>query len=106
MGQLDASIVTTALPYIRSNLHASIASVEWVVLVYVLVLAGTVAAVGKIADRVGRKLLYTYGFGIFVIGSAACALAPSLGFLIAVLLIALIANGVEKEKVRAMQPAE
>lgn len=82
MGQLDASIVTTALPFIRINLHASIASVEWVVLVYVLVLAGTVAAVGKIADRVGRKLLYTYGFGIFVIGSAACALAPSLGLLV------------------------
>jgi EmrB/QacA subfamily drug resistance transporter len=82
MGQLDASIVTTALPFIRLNLHASIASVEWVVLVYVLVLAGGVAAVGKIADRVGRKLLYTYGFGIFVIGSAACALAPSLGVLV------------------------
>jgi EmrB/QacA subfamily drug resistance transporter len=82
MGQLDASIVTTALPFIRINLHASIASVEWVVLVYVLVLAGAVAAVGKIADRVGRKLLYTYGFGIFVIGSAACALAPSLGLLV------------------------
>jgi EmrB/QacA subfamily drug resistance transporter len=82
MGQLDASIVTTALPVIRINLHASIASVEWVVLVYVLVLAGTVAAVGKIADRVGRKLLYTYGFGIFVAGSAACAIAPSLGLLV------------------------
>src|SRR5580700_7851909 len=82
MGQLDASIVTTALPFIRINLHASIASVEWVVLIYVLVLAGTVAAVGRIADRVGRKLLYTYGFGIFVVGSAACALAPSLGLLV------------------------
>src|SRR5580692_3692937 len=82
MGQLDASIVTTALPFIRSNLHASIASVEWVVLIYVLVLAGTVAAVGRIADRVGRKLLYTYGFGVFVAGSAACALAPSLGLLV------------------------
>jgi EmrB/QacA subfamily drug resistance transporter len=82
MGQLDASIVATALPYIRTNLHASIASVEWVVLVYVLVLAGSVAAVGRIADRVGRKLLYTYGFGIFVAGSAACALAPSLGLLV------------------------
>src|ERR1019366_1801754 len=55
---------------------------EWVVLVYVLVLAGTVAAVGRVADRVGRKLLYTYGFGIFVAGSAACALAPSLGLLV------------------------
>jgi EmrB/QacA subfamily drug resistance transporter len=82
MGQLDASIVATALPVIRTNLHASIASVEWVVLVYVLVLAGSVAAVGKIADRVGRKLLYTYGFAIFVAGSAACALAPSLGLLV------------------------
>ena len=87
MGQLDASIVTTALPFIRSNLHASIASVEWVVLIYVLVLAGTVAAVGKIADRIGRKLLYTYGFGIFVVGSAACAQAPSLGFLVAARLV-------------------
>ena len=82
MGQLDASIVATALPFIRTNLHASIASVEWVVLIYVLVLAGTVAAVGRIADRVGRKLLYTYGFGVFVLGSAACALAPSLGLLV------------------------
>ncbi len=82
MGQLDTSIVATALPVLRSNLHASIAAVEWVVLIYVLVLAGTVAAVGKIADRIGRKLLYTYGFGIFVVGSAACALAPSLGILV------------------------
>jgi EmrB/QacA subfamily drug resistance transporter len=83
MGQLDASIVSTSLPVLRANLHASIAAVEWVVLVYVLVLAGTVAAVGKVADRIGRKLLYTYGFGIFVAGSLACALAPSLGLLVA-----------------------
>lgn len=83
MGQFDSSIVATALPVLRSNLHASIAAVEWVVLIYVLVLAGTVASVGKIADRIGRKLLYTYGFGIFVVGSAACALAPSLGILVA-----------------------
>ncbi|MGA7988297.1 MAG: MFS transporter [Candidatus Dormiibacterota bacterium] len=82
MGQLDASIVSAALPFLQSNFHASIAAVEWVVLVYVLVLAGTVAAVGKVADRIGRKLLYTYGFGIFVAGSAACALAPSLGLLV------------------------
>jgi EmrB/QacA subfamily drug resistance transporter len=90
MGQLDASIVTTALPVIRTNLHASIAGVEWVVLVYVLVLVGTVAAVGRVADRVGRKLLYTYGFGIFVAGSAACALAPSLGLLVLARLVQAI----------------
>lgn len=83
MGQLDSSIVSTALPVLHSTLHASIAAVEWVVLIYVLVLAGTVAAVGRVADRIGRKLLYTYGFAIFVIGSLACALAPSLGLLVA-----------------------
>jgi EmrB/QacA subfamily drug resistance transporter len=83
MGQLDASIVATALPVLHATLHASIAAVEWVVLVYVLVLAGTVAAVGRVADRIGRKLLYTYGFAIFVIGSLACAIAPSLGLLVA-----------------------
>jgi EmrB/QacA subfamily drug resistance transporter len=90
MGQLDASIVSAALPVLRSNFHASIAAVEWVVLIYVLVLAGTVAAVGKVADRIGRKLLYTYGFGIFVIGSAACSLSPSLGILVAARLIQAI----------------
>src|SRR6202049_4913659 len=44
MGRLDASIVATALPVIRTNLHASMASVEWVVLVSVLALAGAGAA--------------------------------------------------------------
>ena len=36
------------------------------------------AAVGRFADMWGRKLLYVYGFGIFIVGSALCGLAPSL----------------------------
>ena len=39
---------------------------------------GEVAAMGRLADMVGRKLLYTYGFAVFIIGSALCGLAPSL----------------------------
>ena len=46
-------------------------------------LVATVAIVGRIADAVGRKLLYVYGFGVFTAGSALCGLAPTLGVLIA-----------------------
>lgn len=83
MGQLDASIVTLALPRIGADLHAGAGAVRWVALSYMLVLTGTLVAVGHLADRVGRKLLYTYGFAVFTVGSALCGLAPSLDWLIA-----------------------
>ena len=82
MGQLDASIVTVALPNLQRTFHAGVGAVTWVGLSYLLVLVATVAAVGRFADMWGRKLLYVYGFGIFIVGSALCGLAPSLGALI------------------------
>ena len=83
MGQLDASIVTVALPTLQQTFHASVGAVTWVGLSYLLVLVATVAAVGRFADMWGHKLLYVYGFGIFIVGSALCGLAPDLGTLIA-----------------------
>ena len=83
MGQLDASIVTLALPRLGRDLHANVGAVEWVALAYLLVLVATVATVGRIADAVGRKLLYVYGFGVFTAGSVLCGLAPTLAVLIA-----------------------
>lgn len=83
LGQLDASIVTVALPAIRDDLHVSLGAVEWVSLAYLLVLIGTISAVGRLADRLGRKLLYVYGFGLFTLASLGCGLAPSLGVLVA-----------------------
>lgn len=82
MGQLDASIVTLAVPRIRTDLHASLSSVEWVALSYLLVLVATVSAVGRASDMFGRKLFYTYGFVVFTVASLACGLAPNLGWLI------------------------
>ncbi|HEY2041603.1 MAG TPA: MFS transporter [Jatrophihabitans sp.] len=82
MGQLDASIVTVAIPSLRHDLHASLAGVEWVSLSYLLVLVGTVAAVGRWADMTGRKLLYTYGFIVFTLASLGCGLAGSLTVLV------------------------
>jgi EmrB/QacA subfamily drug resistance transporter len=83
MGQLDASIVTLAFPTLRAEFHTTLAAVEWVGLAYLLALVGTVMAVGRLADMVGRKLLYTYGFGVFTLASAGCALAPNLPVLVA-----------------------
>ena len=78
MGQLDASIVTVAFPTLRREFDAGIGSVEWVALSYLLTLVCAVTAVGRFADMVGRKLLYTYGFGVFTVASVACGLAPNL----------------------------
>ena len=50
MGQLDASIVTLALPNLSTDFHAAIGAVEWVSLSYLLVLVATVAVVGRAAD--------------------------------------------------------
>jgi EmrB/QacA subfamily drug resistance transporter len=82
MGQLDASIVTLALPAMRDDFDTSLASVQWVSLIYLLVLVGSVSAVGRIADVVGRKLLYVYGFGLFTLASLGCALSTSLTMLL------------------------
>jgi MFS family permease len=83
MGQLDASIVTVALPHIGQSLHASTASIQWVALSYMLVLLVALLLAGALADVLGRKLLYTYGFAVFTFGSLLCGLAPSLPLLIA-----------------------
>jgi EmrB/QacA subfamily drug resistance transporter len=82
MGQLDASIVTLAVPSIRGDLHVSLSSVEWVALSYLLVLVATVSAVGRMSDMFGRKLFYFYGFVVFTVASLGCGLAPSLGWLL------------------------
>jgi EmrB/QacA subfamily drug resistance transporter len=82
MGQLDASIVTVALPRIGEELHAPVGAVEWVSLAYLLVLVASVASIGHLADRMGRKLLYLYGFAVFMIGSLLCSTAIDLPLLI------------------------
>jgi MFS family permease len=83
MGQLDASIVTVALPRLGASLHAGVEETQWASLSYLLMLVCVLIPVGHMADRVGRKLLYVYGFGVFTLGSGLCAAAPTLGWLIA-----------------------
>jgi MFS family permease len=83
MGQLDASVVTVAFPALQRQFGAGLASVQWVSLAYLLALTALLVPAGRWSDRVGRKLMYLYGFVVFAGSSAACGLAPSLAALIA-----------------------
>ena len=82
MGQLDASIVTVAFPALQRQFGTGLASVEWVSLAYLIVLTALLVPAGRWSDRIGRKLMYLYGFVIFAASSAACGLAPSLAALV------------------------
>ena len=90
MGQLDASIVTITFPAMERDFSAPVAAVQWVSLIYLLGLIAMLAPAGRLGDAVGRKLVYTYGFAVFTVASAACGLAPSLGVLVALRLIQAI----------------
>ena len=83
MVAVDALVVTTALPVIRVHLHASLADLEWTVNAYVLSLAVLLMTGAALGDRLGRRRMFTAGIGLFTAGSAACALAPGIGWLIA-----------------------
>ena len=83
MGQLDASIVTLTFPALQRDFAQPLAAVQWVSLSYLLTLVGLLAAIGRVADAVGRKLTYVYGFAVFTAASIACGLAPTLGLLVA-----------------------
>ena len=82
LGQLDASIAGLVLPTLEATFRAPVADVEWVAISYLLVLAALVVPFGRLSDLAGRKMLYTGGFGVFIVGSALCGFAPGLGWLI------------------------
>ena len=83
MVSLDSQVVATALSTIRLDLNASIEQLEWTVNAYVLSFAVLLMTGAAIGDRLGRRRMFAVGLGLFVAASAACALAPTIGWLIA-----------------------
>src|SRR5205085_640191 len=83
MTALDTLVVTTALSTIQRDLGASIEQLEWTVNAYNLSFAVLLMTAAALGDRFGRRRLFAFGIGLFVLASAACALAPSVGALIA-----------------------
>jgi EmrB/QacA subfamily drug resistance transporter len=80
---LDASIVNIALPSIGRGLHISLANLSWVVNAYVLTFGGFLLLGGRIADLLGRRLIFTVGLGVFSLASLLGGLAQSELWLIA-----------------------
>jgi len=84
---LDALVVNVALPSIRHDLGGGITGLQWVVDGYTLMFAALLLSAGSLSDRIGARRAFGTGMAVFVVASAACGLAPSLGVLIAARLV-------------------
>jgi EmrB/QacA subfamily drug resistance transporter len=79
---LDNTVVNVALPAIRRSLGMTLSELEWVVAGYALTFAAFMLTGGKLADFLGRRLVFMVGLALFTGSSLACGLAPNGGFLI------------------------
>lgn len=75
MATLDNLVVTSALPVIRTQLGASIETLQWVVNAYTLAFATLLLTASALGDRLGRRRVFAAGVGLFTLASAACAMA-------------------------------
>jgi EmrB/QacA subfamily drug resistance transporter len=80
---LDISIVNVALATIKTDLHFSEASLQWVVSAYAIVFGGFLLLGGRLADLIGRRRVFMAGVALFTLSSALCGLAWSAGSLVA-----------------------
>lgn len=83
VAMLDGSIVNVALTRIGADLGADLSGLQWVVNAYALTLAALILLGGSLGDRFGRARVYAIGIGGFGVASVACAIAPTMGTLIA-----------------------
>jgi EmrB/QacA subfamily drug resistance transporter len=83
MAAVDTLVVSTALSRIRLDLDASVGQLEWTVNAYNLSFAVLLITAAALGDRYGRRKLYAAGLGLFTLASAAAALSPNVGMLIA-----------------------
>src|SRR6476646_8158419 len=83
MVTLDNLVVMTALPVIRTDLHAGLSGLEWTVNAYTLTFAVLLLTGAALGDRFGRRRMFTIGLGVFTGASALAALAPSIDALVA-----------------------
>jgi EmrB/QacA subfamily drug resistance transporter len=93
IGQLDASIVQLTLPVLERTFHATLASVSWVAIGYLLAYAATLPVFARMSEILGRKVLYIAGYAVFTVASLLCGFATDLDVLIACRLLQGIGGG-------------
>jgi EmrB/QacA subfamily drug resistance transporter len=82
MATLDSSIVNVALPVMAKRLSVNMASIEWVVTSYLIIVSATILIFGRLGDIIGKTLIFQWGIVIFTIGSLLCGISTSLSFLV------------------------
>lgn len=80
---LNSNTLLIALPVIARALHASLETIIWTLMIYMLAVTVLVPAIGRVADIMGRKKLYVSGFALFTVASLLCGLVQSGGQLVA-----------------------
>ena len=83
MVALDTLVVVTALPSIHRDLGGNVGTLQWTVNAYVLAFGAGIITAAALGDLIGRRRMYLLGLSVFTLASAACALAPDVGALIA-----------------------
>lgn len=79
---LDYTIVTTALPFIQKDLHATVLELQWVMNIFAMILCMFMIIVGLLGDILGRKKVFYVGFIVFGIAALAAGAAPNIHWLI------------------------
>lgn len=82
MSAIDSSVVNTILPVLKEYFNTSVATMEWTVVIYLLVVSSLLLVFGRLGDLNGHKRYFLIGFIIFTFGSAFCGFAPNQVFLI------------------------
>jgi EmrB/QacA subfamily drug resistance transporter len=82
MSLLDVSIVNISIPTLEREMSTDVATVSWVINAYNIVFAVLLVSMGRLADQLGRKRFFIVGLAVFTIGSALCAAAWSIEWLI------------------------
>jgi EmrB/QacA subfamily drug resistance transporter len=80
---VDGSVVNVGLPAIGHSFHGDTADLQWVINAYLLPLSALLLLGGAVGDRFGRRNILIAGVALFAAGSALCAAAPGLGWLLA-----------------------
>lgn len=101
MSALDSSVVNIALPTIQEHFNASLSTIQWVVMSYLLFISSLLVTYGRLGDMYGHKKIYIRGFYIFTAGSLFCGLAPT----IMILIIARIVQAIGAGMMMAIGPA-
>ncbi len=91
---IDSSIVSLALPDIARDFDRSVGQLAWVSTAYLLALAATLLAAGRLSDRYGQRPVLAFGAGLFLAMTAVCGMAPSFEILIGARIVQGVAGGI------------